>query len=63
MIAKQQSKWEQTHSMFLHAAEKYEKMERINAQSDYETASKKWTDKKKIDLFFVFCKCVNLFKF
>ena len=28
-------------SMFLHAAEKYEKMERVNTQSDYETASKK----------------------
>ena len=32
-------------------------MESINAQNDYKT-SKKLTDKKKIDLFFVFCKCV-----
>ena len=34
-------------------------MESINAQNDYKT-SKKLTDKKKIDLFFVFCKCVQI---
>ena len=27
--------------------EKYEKVESINIQNDYETTSKKWTDKKK----------------
>ena len=44
--------------MCLHTAEKYEKVESINTQNDYKTANKKWTDKKKTDLFFVFCKCV-----
>ena len=34
--------------MCLHAVEKYEKVENINTQYDYET-SKKWTDKKKPD--------------
>ena len=42
--------------MRLHTAEKYEKVESINTQNDYKTANKKWTDKKKTDLFFVFCK-------
>ena len=40
VIAKQ-SKREQTHPVFLHAAEKYRKVESVNTQSDYETASKK----------------------
>ena len=44
--------------MCLQAAEKYQKVESVNIQNDYETRIKKWTDKKKIDLFFVFCKCV-----
>ena len=33
-------------------------MESVNRQNDNKTASKKWTDKKKRYLFFVFCKCV-----
>ena len=36
--------------MCLHTVDKYEKVETINAPNDYET-SKKWTDKKKINLF------------
>ena len=48
VILKQQAKREQSHSMCLHAVEKYEKVENINTQYDYET-SKKWTDKKKPD--------------
>ena len=47
----------------LDAAEKYEKVESINTQNDLVTASKKWADKKKTDLFFVFCEFVNVFKF
>ena len=57
VIAKQQSKREQTHPVCLHEVEKCEKVKSVNTQ-DYETLSKKWTDKKKTDLFFVFCKCV-----
>ena len=49
VIAKQQSKGEQTHTVCLHAAEKYEKVASVNKQNDYET-SKTWTDKKKADL-------------
>ena len=56
MIAKQQSKREQTHPVCLHAVGKYEKVESVSTQNDYETASKKWTDKKKTDPFFMFCK-------
>ena len=44
--------------MCLHAVEKYEMVKSIDTQNDYETTNKKWTDKKKTDLFFVFCKCV-----
>ena len=62
LIAKQQSKREQTHLACLHAAEKYEKVESINTQNDLVTVSKKWADKKKTDLLFVFCNCV-VFKF
>ena len=47
----------------LDAAEKYEKAESINTQNDLVTASKNWSDKKKTDLFFVFCEFVNVFKF
>ena len=57
-IVKEQSKREQTHPECIHAVEKYEKLENINTQNDYETRSKKSTDKKKKDLFFEFCKCV-----
>ena len=49
-------KREQTHPVYLQV-QKYEKVENVNTQNDYET-SKKWTDKKKTDLIFVFCKCV-----
>ena len=50
--------------MCLHAVEKYEKVDNVNTQNDYETASKKWTDKRKIDLLFVCSLCfVNVFKF
>ena len=55
MIAKQQVKREQIHPVCLHAVEKYEKVKNVNTQNDYETTSKKWTDKKKTGLFFVFC--------
>ena len=48
----------QTHPVCLHALEKFKKVESINTQNDYETTSKKWTDKKKTNLFFGFCKCV-----
>ena len=58
VIAKQQRKIEQTHPVCLHSVDKYKKVENINTQNDYETIDKKWTDKKKADLFFVFCKCV-----
>ena len=58
VLAKQQAKREQTYPVCLHAVEKYEKVDNVNTQNDYETASKKWTDKKKTYLFFVFCKCV-----
>ena len=55
MIAKQEVKREQLHPVYLHLVEKYEKVKNVNTQNDYETTSKKWTDKKKTDLFFVFC--------
>ena len=41
VVAKQQSKREQTHPVRLHAVEKYEKMESINTPNDYETTSTK----------------------
>ena len=59
MIAKPQSKREKTDPVCLHAVEKYKKVESINTQTDYETASKKCTNKKKTDWFFAFC----VFKF
>ena len=37
---------------------KYEKVESINTQNDYETTNKKGTEIKKTDLLFSFCKCV-----
>ena len=58
VIAKQQAKREQTCPECLHAVEKYEKVDNFNTQNGYKATSKKWTDKKKTDLFFVFCKCV-----
>ena len=41
VLAKQQAKREQTYPVCLHAVEKYEKVDNINTQNDYETASKK----------------------
>ena len=41
--------------------EKYENVESVNTQNEYKTTSKIWTGKKKIDLFFGFCK--YMFKF
>ena len=49
---------EKTHPLCLHTKEKDVKVEGIDTQNDYETTSTKWTDKKKTDLFFAFCKCV-----
>ena len=49
MIAKKQLKREQTYHVCLHATEKYEKVESVNTQNDYETASKNWTDKNETD--------------
>ena len=40
MIVKQQAKRKQS-SLCLHAVAKYEKVENINTQNDYETMSKK----------------------
>ena len=57
MIAKQRTKGEQTHPEFLHAVEKYKNVESVNTQNHYKT-SKKWTDKKKTNLFCEFCKSV-----
>ena len=33
--------------MCLHAVEKYEKLEAVNTQNNYEMTSKKWTDNKQ----------------
>ena len=41
VIAKQQSKREQTHPACFHAVGKYKKVESTNTQNDYETTSKK----------------------
>ena len=56
LTVKQQAKREQSHPVCLHAVEKYERVENVNTQNDYKKTSKKWKDKKKTDLFFVFCK-------
>ena len=58
MIAKQRAKREQTHPVCLHAMEKDKKVDSVNTHNDYETASKKWTDKKKTNLSCMFCKSV-----
>ena len=39
-MAKQQLKREHTHPVCLHKVDKYEKVESINTQNDYETKSK-----------------------
>ena len=54
MIAKQWAIREQTYPVCLHIVEKYRKVKSIT-QNDYETKSKKLTDKKKTNLFIVFC--------
>ena len=56
VILKEQAKREQPHPVCSHTVEKYKKVENVNTQNDHERRSKKSTDKKKIDLFFVF-KC------
>ena len=38
VIAKQQSKREQTHPVYLQEVQKYEKVENVNTQNDYETS-------------------------
>ena len=48
------------HRMIAKQVEKYEKVENVNTQNQFETTSKKQADKKKADLFFVFCKCVYI---
>ena len=58
MITKQRAKREQTHLVGLHVVEKFEKKESVNTQIDYKTTNKKWTDKKKTNLFCEFCKSV-----
>ena len=40
---------------FLHALEKYEKVENVDTQYDYKITSKKMNRYKKPDLLFVFC--------
>ena len=60
VIVKQQSNRKQTHSVCSHEVEKYEKTERVKIQNDYEAASEKWTNKKKTDVLFVFCKRVYI---
>ena len=55
MIAKQLAKREQT-PVYLHTVEKYEKVVSINTKNAHEKTSKKWADKKKTNLFSVFCK-------
>ena len=57
MIVKQQAKTEQAHPVCLHAVEKNEKVEISNAKIDSKQV-KKWTDKKKTNLFSEFCKSV-----
>ena len=41
VIAKQQTKREQTHPMCLNAVAKYEKVDSVNAHNNYETTRKK----------------------
>ena len=47
MIAKQQLKREQTHPVCLHEVEKYEKVENVNTQNQFETTSKKKQIRRK----------------
>ena len=41
--------------LYLQAVGKYKKVESVNTQNDFEM-HKKWIDKKKTNLFCVFCK-------
>ena len=41
VITKQEAETEQTHSLYLHAVDKYGNVENINTQSDYKTTSKR----------------------
>ena len=50
VIVKQYSKREQTYPVCLHEVEKYEKVESVNTQNDYETTSEKSIDKKTLVL-------------
>ena len=52
---KQNAKKEQIHPVCLHAIEKYKKVESVNTQNDYKTC-KRWTDRKKTNLFCEFRK-------
>ena len=47
-------------SAYLLAVEKYKKVENINTQNDFETTSKKWTEKRKQICSLCF---VEVFKF
>ena len=53
---------ETTQLVCLHAAEEYEEVHNVSTQNDYKTKRKKWTDKKKTDLLFVFRKCVQILR-
>ena len=46
-MEKQQAKREQTHPMHLNTVAKYEKVERVNTQNDYETTRKNEQIKRK----------------
>ena len=60
VIAKQQSKREQTHPVCLLEVEKCEKVESVNTQNEHETTSKKQTDRRKQTCSLCF---VNVFIF
>ena len=62
MIAKQQSKREQTHPVCLHKMEKYKKVESVNTQNDYETTDKKKNEQIRRKQTCSLCS-VNVFKF
>ena len=47
MIVKQQSKREQAHPVCLQEVQKYEKVENVNTQNDYETTSKNGQIRRK----------------
>ena len=59
MIVKQRAKREQTHPVCLHTVQKYEKVESVNTQNNYETTSEKRTDKKKKTSSVCFVKVIK----